>query len=267
MKALTWIACLLLVAMAAQGADKARYSLLNPVPRSAMRPMETDRPDTTESAYTVDAGHFQFEGSVVDFTEDDDGEALVFADCNLKVGLTNTTDLQLVIPFFEREQTSGGDDSGIGDLTVRFKWNLWGNDDGPTALALMPFVKAPTAGHDLSSESAEGGLIVPFAASLVGNLGLGLMAEFDLVHDDPTGSWDVEVVNTIALGIDWGDAWGSFVEFVSVAHTGDLPWTGYANAGVTLGVSEDLVIDAGVRLGINEAADDFGVFAGFSFRR
>jgi hypothetical protein len=29
--------------------------------------MSTDRPDKTESAYTVDAGHFQFEADLVSF--------------------------------------------------------------------------------------------------------------------------------------------------------------------------------------------------------
>ena len=40
------------------------YHLFAPVPRSAMRPLSTDRPDTTESPYTVDAGHFQMEMDV-----------------------------------------------------------------------------------------------------------------------------------------------------------------------------------------------------------
>jgi hypothetical protein len=47
-------------AVAATGpADKSAFSLFNPTPRELMREMSTDRPDTTESPYTVDAGHFQ----------------------------------------------------------------------------------------------------------------------------------------------------------------------------------------------------------------
>ena len=37
--------------------DKSGYTLFQPVPRELMREMSTDRPDQTESAYTVDAGH------------------------------------------------------------------------------------------------------------------------------------------------------------------------------------------------------------------
>ena len=45
-----------------------QYWLLDPVPRQAMRPLSTDRPDQTESPYSVDAGHVQFEFEVAKAT-------------------------------------------------------------------------------------------------------------------------------------------------------------------------------------------------------
>src|SRR5207247_8308607 len=47
------------------GLDKRHYTLFNPTPRELMREMNTDRPDKTESPYTVDAGHFQVEADVL----------------------------------------------------------------------------------------------------------------------------------------------------------------------------------------------------------
>ncbi|MEO8821382.1 MAG: hypothetical protein ABI267_05890 [Ginsengibacter sp.] len=41
--------------------SKSGYTIFNPTPKKLMRDFETDRPDVTESAYTVDAGHFQLE--------------------------------------------------------------------------------------------------------------------------------------------------------------------------------------------------------------
>jgi hypothetical protein len=38
----------------ALGADKSQYSLFNPTPERLLRDMTTDRPDTTESPFTVD---------------------------------------------------------------------------------------------------------------------------------------------------------------------------------------------------------------------
>jgi hypothetical protein len=72
-----WVAlALALAALPAidAGADepsKRHHSLFNPTPRSAMRAMSTDRPDTTESARTVDAGHVQVEMSFIDWVHDD----------------------------------------------------------------------------------------------------------------------------------------------------------------------------------------------------
>src|SRR6267143_1757097 len=50
--------------------DKSGYTLFNPAPRELRREMSTDRPDKTESPYTVDAGHFQAEADILSYTYD-----------------------------------------------------------------------------------------------------------------------------------------------------------------------------------------------------
>src|SRR5215207_10777024 len=85
------------VALAGEPADKSHYHLFKPTPRELMREMSTDRPDKTESAYTVDAGHFQFEMDVLNYAYDrnnglpDDTtiESVAIAPINLKLGLCN----------------------------------------------------------------------------------------------------------------------------------------------------------------------------------
>jgi hypothetical protein len=118
-------------------ADKSRYDLFNPTPRELMRPLSTDRPDVTESPYTVDAGHFQVELSFFEYARDNGGnvdewDVLPF---NVKVGLTNNVDLELlVVPYVSVDVDNpfggGNDGSGFGPLTLRAKINLWGNDGG-----------------------------------------------------------------------------------------------------------------------------------------
>jgi hypothetical protein len=110
-----------------------------------MREMSTDRPDKTESAYTVDAEHFQFEADLVSFGIDRwnaDGERVFgvnVANVNLKAGLYNNVDLQVVVENYIYEQVRADGvtarKSGFGDLTTRLKVNLWGNDGGTTAFA------------------------------------------------------------------------------------------------------------------------------------
>ena len=50
--------------------DKTQYNLFNPTPPQWLREMSTDRPDKTERAYTVDAGHFQIEMDLVNYSYD-----------------------------------------------------------------------------------------------------------------------------------------------------------------------------------------------------
>src|SRR5438093_6841318 len=55
--------------------DKRQYHLFNPTPRAFLRELSTDRPDKTESPYTVDAGHFQIEMDLVSYSRDRDTHA------------------------------------------------------------------------------------------------------------------------------------------------------------------------------------------------
>src|SRR5687768_2398178 len=119
-------------------ADKSQYTIWNPTPRELMREMSTDRPDKTESAYTVDAGHFQIEADIVGYTEDRHNdsnervESWSFFNANFKVGLCNNSDLQLVVPSYTsvrtKDRATGMSErnSGFGDLVTRLKINFWG---------------------------------------------------------------------------------------------------------------------------------------------
>src|SRR4051794_22151930 len=53
---------------AAPTVDKRDYSWANPTPDNLLRELATDRPDATESPFTVDAGHVQIELDLVNYT-------------------------------------------------------------------------------------------------------------------------------------------------------------------------------------------------------
>src|SRR5213592_1877389 len=55
--------------------NKGHYTIFNPVPGDLLRELTPDRPDKTESPYTVDAGHFQLEMDVLNYTYDRHTEA------------------------------------------------------------------------------------------------------------------------------------------------------------------------------------------------
>jgi Putative MetA-pathway of phenol degradation len=238
----------------------------------AVREMSTDRPDTTESAYSVPAGMCQIEMSFFDYSRDANpgsaSDLWIYGQINFKLGLTQSTDVQMII---NSHSISGNSErvetlrtSGFGDVTLRLKKNLWGNDSGSTALAIMPYVTIPT--HTRVSDRAwSGGLIMPFAMALSHRVSLGLMTEMDVVPDSATGGYDLEWLHSATLGYSLTQEWGAFIEVVGIAGE-DTAFQALFDAGLTFAVTDQLILDAGLRLGLNRAAPDIGLFTGMSFR-
>ena len=250
-----------------------------------MREMRTDRPDKTESPYTVDAGHFQLEMDLVSYTHDRQkfspgfvatAESWAVAPINLKVGLCNRVDFQVVletwnqvttelefrgIPLFRSKQR------GFGDVTTRLKVNLWGNDGGTTAFAAMPFVKLPTHQDELGNDSVEGGVILPLAVELPHGFGLGLMTELDFIRDGNGDGYHPEFINSITFSHDIVGDLAGYAEFFSLVSTErNSDWMGTVDLGLTYGLTDNLQLDAGVNIGVTQSADDLNPFVGLSWR-
>jgi hypothetical protein len=135
--------------------------------QGALRELTTDRPDATESPFTVDAGHAQLEMDGVSYTRNRlDGVRTtewVLAPFNVRYGLAPNFEAGIfVVPHVRvTEQDRNGPKRtvrGIGDTTLRMKLNLRGNDGGPTAFGLMADLKLPTAAEGLGNDRTEGGL-------------------------------------------------------------------------------------------------------------
>ena len=262
-----------------RAADKSGYHLFNPTPRHLMRDLSADRPDVTESPITVDAGHVQVELSFLDYRRDDRNgdnikfEAWTVGATNITFGLLNNVDLQFVFDVYTDEDTndkSAGAASsakGFNDIQFRLKINLWGNDGGETAFAVMPFIQLPAGSDGLSSDHVEGGLIFPFATALSDGWGLGLMAEVDWVFDEDDGEYDTEFVHTAVLGHDIMGSLGGYVEYIGiVSGDGDSDYQALIGTGLTYALSADVVLDVGANFGLTKAAEDVNVFAGVTVR-
>ncbi len=247
--------------------DKSRYSLVNPTPRPQWRELSADRPDFTESPYTVDAGAVQLEMSFLDYSKDGDADAWAIAPFNLKLGLLNNVDLQFVFDPYVRQDDGETTRNGSGDTQFRLKINLWGNDGGDTAFALMPLVKVPTASDGLGNDHVEGGLIFAFSTDLAEGVGLGLMFETDFVYDDADDDYDTEFVTTGVIGIDLTDDLGFYVEGIGINSTDSgVGFRGLLGLGSTYSLSDNVVLDAGVNIGLSGDVDDVNLFTGITIR-
>jgi len=259
--------------------DKSGYHLFHPTPRDLMREMSTDRPDQTESPYTVDAGHFQVEMDLVNATFDCDrsggGDVQTTTwgtSLNLKAGLLNNVDIQFVIDPYVSERIHNhqtgtvNNNSGFVDFQTRLKINLWGNDGGRTALGFMPFIKWPLPANSLRNGKTEGGLIIPLAIELPAGWSSTVMTEFDFVSDGANG-YDTDFVNSITFAHDIIGNLGGYMEFFSVVSSAsNSDWQGQADVGFTYAINNNTVFDFGCNFGVTESAPDYNPFAGLSWR-
>jgi hypothetical protein len=257
--------------------DKSGYHLFNPTPDKLMRELTPDRPDKTESPYTVDAGHFQIEMDFANYTRDESAGVRVQAwnvtPINFKVGLFNRADFQLIYDNYvnvrveDRTATTAATQSGFGDLTARLKINLWGDDGGTTAFGLLPFVKFPVNTGHVGNSLVEGGLILPLAVKLPAGWDMGLETGVSALRNGNDNNRHAEFFNSATFGRDIVGKLGGYVEFFSnVSAERGVGWAGTVDIGFTFDLTENVQVDAGVNFGVTRAADDEEFFAGLTVR-
>jgi hypothetical protein len=256
--------------------DKSGYWLLDPVPDDQLRAFSTDRPNKSNSPYTVDAGHFQYETDLFNYSYTHlDGttqRSWTFADPVLKVGLTNQTDLELAIGGFSTVRTTtkgagGNTISGFGDVTTRLKVNLFGNDGGDAALAVIPYVKAPTAKAGLGNGQVEGGIIAPLSLTLPHDFSLVLETELDLLKNGDDNGKHSNFVNLANLSRPLTETLTGSVElYSSVATDAHSPNLYTVDLSLAWAVTPTLQLDTACYIGLNREAPRAVFYAGLSQR-
>jgi len=280
----------LLLALAALGAaaqetnsvppDKSAYTLFNPTPVESLREMSPDRPDKTDSPFTVDAGHFQLEMDFANFTGDSpnsqpsntQSKEYQIAPMNIKVGVFNNTDFQIVLAPWQWKRTESGSpgtvehQSGFGNTTLRVKQNLIGNDGGFFALALIPFVTLPTSQNNLGAGSVEGGVGIPYAFD-VPNWDVGFQTTFNCDRNDEGSGDHAEFDNSVSIGHAVIGPLEYHVEFFSSVSTQrNAGWVGTFDTWFTYQASKNLCLDAGVYIGVTQSADQWHPWVGMTWR-
>ena len=272
MKKLLILSCICLIynVCIAQKIAK-KYTLFHPVPREKMREMSTDRPDITESANTVDAGHFQIETDMFKHTSNKNSAGITSVEnninlANLKLGITHNLDLQLVVGTFVNSfeksiaQLTTQQTNSFGDLTLRAKYNFWGNDEGKTAFAVMPYLNLPTSKNN---NNLEGGIIFPFSVALVNNFSLGTQLQVDWLKLD--SGYGGNILQSVVIGKAISKHFEAFAESYYTYNLSEKVRQFSINGGIGYLVNENLKFDAGFNLGITKNTDKV-YFIGFSFR-
>ncbi len=254
-----------------------RYNLFNPVPENLMRELNSDRPDETESPYTVDAGHYQLEMDFANYTYNQTGGTTTKAwnagDFNLRIGLLNQTELNLIFDNYlnvrteDRATGTTMTQSGVGDFTTRIKINLWGDDGGKTAFALLPFVKFPTSTDNLGNNAVEGGMIFPLAVKLPHDFEMSLETAVSFMKNDDNGGYHEDFINSVSVDHHIVGKLSGYLEFFSdISTESHAGWIGTADTGLEFLVTENVQLDCGCNFGVTQSANDYNPFAGITVR-
>jgi hypothetical protein len=239
--------------------------------RATDRPLATDRPDRTESPYTVPKGWLQFEADVVSHGRiegvDESITGTSVCALNAKYGVTPRLDVQLLFTPWVRVRTEQTglpttEDSGTGQAGLRMKFNVAGNNDSRSALALLPFVFVPTRG-DAILDAATWGMMAPVAIGVGEERTMSAMIGFMQVENEDT--W---LVSSLSLGTPIAGELAGFIE-VYVSRAGfetEALDDATVDVGLTFAPDPDWQLDAGLYRGLSSNTEDWRVFLGASAR-
>lgn len=263
----------------ASAPDKSNYTLFDPTPDDQIRAFCTDRPPKANLPCTVDAGHFQYESDILNFTNSTTGGVTVntwlFTNPTVKLGLTNRIDLELNMATVETVTTrsASGKQSltGIGDLFVRTKVNLAGAEGGDFQAAIIPYVKILTARPGIGNGAVEGGLIVPVSFVLPWDFTLLFDPEIDVLRNaaDNGRHANFQMLGNLSHALS-----SSVTGYVELwGQAGNDPASPTKQASLDLSVSwiawpnlPNLQFDTGANIGLTSATPRIQAYIGISQR-
>ena len=263
----------------AKAADKSQYTLFNPTPKDQMRAFNTDRPTKSNVPYTVDAGHFQYEGDIFIYsfnnttTPDTNNTSWVLFNPTFKAGLTNWADLEVnfsaqnLQTSVTRSTGAATHNYGFGDTFTRLKMNLWGNDGGTTAFALIPYVKAPTAPIGIGNGYAEGGLIAPLAVSLPLGFTTILMGEVDYLKNPVSPGYRANFQSLVNLNRPIVENVTGYAEiYANWPNSPDLQNVYTLDFALAWTPLPNFQLDAGINIGLVPEAIPYQIYMGIAQR-
>jgi hypothetical protein len=257
--------------------DKSAYTLFNPTPIDLRRAYNTDRPSKTDSPFTIDAGVFQIESDVANWTLDYEKgvrtRSWIIGNTNFKVGLTNWMDLQIFPQLYVNTRTSGPsfgkpvEQDGFGDTTIRLKINFIGNDRGKFVLGLVSSLKIPTNANHLGNHVWEPGVGLPLNYSLPAGFTLFAQTRIDILDEPRSSDMRVQWSNPIGLSRTIIGNLSGYLEFYNAVSTGrNHPWVGTLDTGLIYQVTPNFSVDVNAFFGLTQSAPDYNVFLGFGRR-
>lgn len=238
---------------------------------AADAPICTDRPAKANVVCTVPAGRLQTESAAIAWSRTRSAgsqtTAYSLGPSVVKYGLDDRSDLQLGITPYVRIESEGGSISGFGDVIVRYKYRVTSGDSN-VQIALIPFVKIPTAKTGIGNRRVEGGVAIPISFALAGQVTATLGPEIDVLADEDGHGRHAAIVNLVNLSTTVaprltlaGELWSN----LNFDPAGSIKQAS-ADAALAYALSTEAQLDAGANLGLTRDTPDVELYIGFSLR-
>jgi len=222
------------------------------------------RPLITEDVGTAEKGSFELE-SAFDYLRDCNDDKFYIPSAQLAYGLTERAEIAANIGYIFKDVRDAGQEDGWSDVIAYLKYRLWDEGKYYPALAIKPLVKFATADwkKDLGSGKTDYGLSLVFGKSFA-RLNLHFEALYfyigerdktDLLITGLCGDYEI-VKGLLAVG-----EVRYFRNFNSVSTDDPVLMLLGAQAG-----SGKVVFDAGIIVGLNSAAPDYGFTIGLTLK-
>ncbi|MET1756361.1 transporter [Novosphingobium sp. RD2P27] len=235
----------------------------------------TDRPTNGNYACTVPKGRFQLEVDTFNWLRDDVGgervDVVAFTNPVIKYGLTDSSDVQINWSPYIRARTRDANgvltiDDGSGDVTARYKKRLT-SATADLQIALLPFVKLPTASDAIGIGKVEGGIAVPINYSVPGGWTITLGPQVNVLADDDGSGRHLGLTGLVNIA----KSFGKFSVLNEIWTDQDIDPSGTVsqysyNAALVWLASPKLQFDLGANFGLNRNTPDVVSYVGVSTR-
>lgn len=232
-------------------------------------PIDTDRPDQTESSALVPPRLLQLEVGAA-YADDSDGEETLEAPSTLiRLGVIERLELRFGIPTVETN-FAGPTTTDFADPEVGVKLKLWGERGARPEAALIAGTSVPVGSNRVTSGRFDPAFRFAFGHALPRDFSLGYNAGVAwATEEDDGGDRDTlsRLEYTMALGYDITETWGVFVEIFGDVALSDSGGPSHSlDGGVTYLVRENLQLDAAAGVGLTDEANDWFITSGVSWR-
>lgn len=218
----------------------------------AQEPIVSDRPDQTEASVTVPHKSFQIESGFA-FSFSNNTSSLSTPNTLFRYGLFPFLELRFYNEVLIEKNSMLGKNSGISDLQVGIKLQIFEREDNPTSVAFLSHLIAPS-GSDYFSAKAWGNTSRVLVTHQIGaRHALGYNLGYTYLNSKK-GDFIYTLSYAHALTEKFGffaEIYGEWIEFENALLNAD--------AGLTYLIKPNLQLDASYGIGLNQRMNFLGL--------